>query len=130
MLKQYKKITVGFVIQEFERKENVFICKAQNFVAGDQVDYEDYFGDTLSPEKEEEANIATSKECYQPFHMEQPTQDFYYVQVWGLVEIQVEGPFETAEKRDKALDDKKHEDGEEKHIYDTFELPKGTEINL
>ncbi len=130
MLKQYKKITVGFVIQEFKRKDDTFVCEAQNFIAGDQVDYEDYFGDPLSPEKMQEAKIATKDECYQPFQMEQPILDYYYVQVWGLVEIQAEGPFATAEERDKALDDKKHEDGEAKHIYDTFELPKGTEINL
>jgi hypothetical protein len=56
----YKKITYGFVVQEFADEG---ACSEQSFVAGDQVEYEDADGNPIDvPEKEQ----------YQPFNMEQP----------------------------------------------------------
>lgn len=40
-----KKTTVGFVIQEYDTETGKFV--SQEFVAGDQVDWEDNFGDAL-----------------------------------------------------------------------------------
>jgi len=48
MEKEFNKITVGFVIQKFEEKDGKMVCTEQNFVAGDQVDYEDVkYGEPL-----------------------------------------------------------------------------------
>jgi hypothetical protein len=57
----YNKITIGFVIQAFNNDGE---CISQEFIAGDQVDYEDTEGWPLDniPEKEQ----------YQPFDMVQP----------------------------------------------------------
>ena len=46
---KFNKITVGFVIQTFEKSdEGRFICVGQEFIAGDQVDYEDGDGNCTS----------------------------------------------------------------------------------
>jgi len=63
-----KKVTVGFVVQEYNHKGD---CTAQVFIASDDVTYEDDFGDKLPPDKH---NIAVKKENYQPFDMVQPKQ--------------------------------------------------------
>lgn len=53
-----KKITVGFVIQTFDESSK---CIEQEFIAGDQVDYEDADGNPIKEWSE-----------YQPFDMVQP----------------------------------------------------------
>jgi len=45
-----KKVTTGFVIQEFDTETRQFV--SQEFVAGEQVDFEDEFGDTVEPFRE------------------------------------------------------------------------------
>jgi hypothetical protein len=40
-----KKITVGFVVQSYDTEAKKFT--EQNFTAGDQVDYEDEFGEKV-----------------------------------------------------------------------------------
>jgi hypothetical protein len=62
-----EKITVGFVIQEFDTKTKKFV--SQEFIAGDQVDYEDENGDPVKGLSLE----AIVKE-YLPFDMVQPTE--------------------------------------------------------
>jgi hypothetical protein len=42
------KITVGFVIQTYDKKGN---CIKQEFVAGDQVDWENEVGEPIDPPK-------------------------------------------------------------------------------
>ena len=59
MNKKVLKITTGFVIQTYEGTK----CVAQEFVAGDPVDYEDEKGVPVIPIQNEE---------YQPFDMVQP----------------------------------------------------------
>lgn len=56
----FKKITVGFVIQEFNEQGK---CVHQEFIAGDQVDWEDEMGDPISVREDAE---------YQSFEMVQP----------------------------------------------------------
>ena len=59
-MEKFTKITVGFVAQTYEKNEmGNFICTGQEFVAGDQVDYENADGNTVTPPEHE----------YQPFEM-------------------------------------------------------------
>jgi len=47
---KFNKITVGFVIQTFEKNAaGKFVCTKQEFIAGDQVDYEDAEGNPITP---------------------------------------------------------------------------------
>jgi hypothetical protein len=55
-----KKITPGFVIQTYEGVD----CVEQEFVAGDQVDWEDAEGEVVPP---------PDNTIYQPFDMVQPS---------------------------------------------------------
>jgi len=66
-MKEHNKITVGFVIQNYITLPNgSMICQNQDFVAGDQVDYEDNEGNPVE--------IDTTKEVYCPFEMKAPKQ--------------------------------------------------------
>lgn len=57
------KITYGFVTQKFGEDGNF---RGQEFTAGDKVDYEDSYGDTLSSKRQEVADS-----CYHNFDMVQ-----------------------------------------------------------
>jgi len=57
-----KKITTGFVIQTYDSKTGR--CIGQEFVAGDEVEYEDEHGQSVDWTEEADA--------YQPFNMVQP----------------------------------------------------------
>ncbi len=47
-MEKFNKITVGFVIQTFEESTaGEFTCAKQEFIAGDQVDYEDPNGNPI-----------------------------------------------------------------------------------
>jgi len=49
-MEKFNKITVGFVIQAFKKNaDGKFICISQEFIAGDQVDYENPNGDPIDP---------------------------------------------------------------------------------
>jgi len=58
------KITVGFVIQSFN---DIGDCTSQEFIAGDQVDYETEDGDPINVE-----NMPLSGQEYFPLTMVQP----------------------------------------------------------
>ena len=59
-MEKFNKITVGFVIQTFEKNAaGEFTCTKQEFIAGDQCDYEDAEGNTIEPPDYE----------YQPYNM-------------------------------------------------------------
>ena len=67
------KITTGFVIQTFDTDTRQYI--SQNFVAGDQVDYESTDGQTpIEDGFMESVNFGpyAEKEPYLPFDMVQP----------------------------------------------------------
>jgi len=56
----FTKTTVGFVIQTFRKNsKGPYICIHQEFIAGDQCDYEDVRGNTIEPPDYE----------YQPYNM-------------------------------------------------------------
>jgi len=57
---KFTKITVGFVTQTFEKdSKGRFVCTHQEFIAGDQCDYEDVEGNPIEPPDHE----------YQPYNM-------------------------------------------------------------
>ena len=58
------KITIGFVIQRYD--DHTGNCIGQEFIAGDQVDYETLSGEPITPLD------FTEIEQYQPFDMVQP----------------------------------------------------------
>ena len=59
-MEKFTKITVGFVTQIIEKNaEGKFVCTAQEFIAGDQCDYEDPEGNPIEPPDYE----------YQPYNM-------------------------------------------------------------
>jgi len=61
-----RKVTVGFVIQTFDTDLPGFI--SQEFIAGDQCDYEDVNGETV----DSSLLIVDGKEAYLPFNMVDP----------------------------------------------------------
>jgi len=61
-----KKITTGFVIQDYVTLNGKHICVSQDFIAGDQVNYETVDGDTIF--------VNTDNEVYCPFEMKTPKQ--------------------------------------------------------
>lgn len=65
MEKTHKKITNGFVIQDYKRLPNgTLVCTGQEFIAGD-VDYENDDGEQI-------CDLDIAKEVYCPFEMKQP----------------------------------------------------------
>jgi len=57
---KFTKITVGFVVQTFKKDDKGrFVCTKQEFIAGDQCDYEDEEGNSVVPPDYE----------YQPYDM-------------------------------------------------------------
>ena len=59
-MEKFTKITIGFVTQTFEKDSNGrFVCTHQEFIAGDQCDYEDAEGNPIEPQEHE----------YQPYNM-------------------------------------------------------------
>ena len=55
------KVTTGFVIQRFDTETRQFV--AQEFIAGDQVDFETEYGEPVESFNE-----------YLPFEMKQPSE--------------------------------------------------------
>lgn len=63
---EFNKITTGFVVQKFRKNESgKFICIHQEFVAGDDVQFETLKGDS----------VEASEHDYQPFNMTLISQD-------------------------------------------------------
>ena len=49
-MEEFTKITVGFVTQAFKKDDKgKFVCTHQEFIAGDQCDYEDAEGNPIEP---------------------------------------------------------------------------------
>lgn len=59
-MEKFNKITVGFVVQTFQKNDKgKFVCTKQEFIAGDQCEYEDEKGKQIEPLDYE----------YQPYNM-------------------------------------------------------------
>lgn len=63
------KITIGFVTQSFDTDKQAWV--SQEFVAGDQVDYETGDGDPINVADFED-RVLGKQEPYLPFDMVQP----------------------------------------------------------
>ena len=68
-MKLLKKITTGFVVQVFDVEAKQFI--SQEFVAGDQCDYENEDGEVVEPDN---FNGEDGREVYLPYDMGQPNE--------------------------------------------------------
>jgi len=55
--------------------------------------------------------------------------DFYVLQMWGLVEPQLNGPYEKIEA-DTELEELVKKDGKGEHSYNILSVTKGAEINI
>ena len=118
---EYYKTIIGWVTQGFEKKDDKFVCIGQKFTAGDQVEYEDMSGEPIE--------IDTTKEVYYNLDMVQPDKDYYILQMWGLVDPQLFGPFgkDETEKTIKGLKEKA-EAGE--HSFILLSVSKGAKIGF
>jgi len=66
-MKTHKKIITGFVVQDYITLSNgTTVCQSQEFIAGDQVDYEDKDGNPVK--------VDTVKEVCCSFEMVKPKQ--------------------------------------------------------
>jgi hypothetical protein len=103
--KKHKKITVGFIIQDYEaQKDGSLVCTAQEFISSD-------------------------KEQYIGFDMVQPGFDYYVLEIWGLVEPQLHGPY-SKEQAEQYMEDwpKKAENGD--NTYHLITVSKGAQIDF
>ena len=121
-VERYNKVTVGFVVQRFVKQGDKFVCKRQDFIGSDEVSYENVEGDIV--------DIDTNKEQYQHYNMEQPGKDYYFLFIWGCVETQAHGPYDTKKERDIARDNHEKNEGSAKDMYHSFELSKGAVIDI
>jgi len=117
----HKKITTGFVIQDYNGKN----CVGQEFIAGDQVNYEDVEGKPIIP---------LEKENYQPFDMVQPGKekkiDHYVIWMWQCVTPQLYGPYSTPEKQQTEIDRLRAEQGEDDHTFFVMNVTKGSTVEF
>jgi hypothetical protein len=80
-METYTKVTIGFVTQTFTKKDDGnFICTDQEFIAGDEVNYEDDMGDAVE--------VDTSKELYQDMSMRSPDGGDIIDDRWSLTDVQ------------------------------------------
>ena len=72
--KKFKKVTVGFVIQEYQtEKDGSHTPISQEFIAGDQVDYENEYGEPVEVDTTKEAHCGF--DMVQPMHRPFPPQN-------------------------------------------------------
>ena len=120
---KHNKITTGFVIQNYEEQEDgKLVCSGQEFVAADQVDYENEAGEPV--------HIDTSKEVCQPLDMAQPGRDYYVIGMMGCVEPVLHGPFETDDEQQQCIDKLRTEEGEDVNTFSVMNVSKGAKITL
>ena len=69
-IKEYQKITVGFVVQTYKANDvDNFVCIEQDFIAGDEVSREDEIGNDI------DHKIDDTKEVDCPMNMVQPNPE-------------------------------------------------------
>ena len=100
------KITTGFVMQTWDTELNKWI--AQEFVAGDETNYEKAGGDAADPIEPREVWPGwPDTEPYLPFDMKPPEESqpsaprFYLLETIDDIEPQLHGPFPSPERRDE-----------------------------
>ena len=75
----YSKVTVGYVTQDYVEKDGNFVCVNQTFIAGDQVDREDDYGEPV--------DIDDSKEIYQDMDMKSPEHGDQINNTWNVDDV-------------------------------------------
>jgi len=117
----HKKITNGYVIQDYDGEN----CVRQEFIAGDQVGYEDVDGEPIDPPE---------KGNYQPFDMVQPDKekefDYYVIWMWKCIEPQLYGPYSTPDKQQTEIDRLRTEHGEDDHTFFVINVTKGSKLEF
>ena len=118
----HKKITTGFVIQNYDGEK----CVGQEFIAGDQVDYETPDGESLV------LGIDVDEGNYQPFDMVQPIEeiDYYVIWMWKCIEPQLYGPYQTPDKQQTEIDRLRTEHGEDDHSFFVMNITKGAVVKF
>ena len=86
---KYKKITIGYVIQDYEDKDDKYLCSSQTFIAGDEVSRENDIGESVK--------VDNTNEIYEPFEMVQPHQPSYFVMVESVSGAEVGSQFEATD---------------------------------
>ena len=82
-MNEFNKITTGYVIQRYKTLPNgALVCIGQEFIAGDQVDYETTGGEPIE--------IDTMKEVYYPFHMVQPKDTNEISIKWHIEDVKAQ----------------------------------------
>ena len=100
MIDKFVKITVGFICQTFEKNaDSKFVCTDQEFIAGDQSDYEDINGNPLE----------NAPECeFQPYEMASPQNNErnvkYLLYNNVLDSLQSEDPIEAGSLEEALLE--------------------------
>jgi hypothetical protein len=122
MFKKYNKITSGFVIQAFEKRDKKFVCVEQEFMAGDPVDRED--------EQGEPVDVDVREEQYEPLDMVQPGWDYCFLYVHAGVDAKKIGPFPTEQERDNALENHRQKGREDYDSYFPFDISKGAKVQF
>ena len=74
--------------------------------------------------------LKETKECVEEIEKIQHGYDYYYLFVWGCVEPQIWGPYSTPDIQQVELNKLKEKEGEDKHIYITFNITRGAEIEF
>ena len=80
-----KKVTIGFVTQTFDTDKGVFV--SQEFTCGDDVTYENEFGNPVNPAAFE----VKSKEAYLSYLMVQPSDPNQVEQAQNDIECIMDG---------------------------------------
>src|ERR1039457_6985743 len=100
------KITTGFVVQTWDTELKKWI--SQEFVAGDETNYEKAGGDARDPIEPREGWPGwPDPKPYLPFDMKPPEESqpsaprFYLLETIDDIEPQLHGPFPSPERRDE-----------------------------
>ena len=121
-LQKFNKVIVGFVSQSCEKNEDgKFVCVGQEFIEGDDVNYEDEFGDELDDEPNE-INFVRD--------MVQPGLDHFVLKMVGCVDPCVVGPFATEKEAQDRVEEYREDPSECQNAHTTFSLTKGAVIDI
>lgn len=80
-IETYTKTTTGFVTQTFVKRGDNFICSDQEFIAGDECDYE-VDGEPI------DSDLVSDKELYQTYGMANPDGGDIIDDKWSITDVQ------------------------------------------
>ena len=80
-IEKYTKTTTGFVTQTFTKRGDNFVCTDQEFIAGDECDYE-VDGEPI------DSDLVSDKELYQTYDMRNPDGGDIIEDRWSITDVQ------------------------------------------